>query len=96
MARKRRSFGAAFKAKVALAACRGEKTTAQLAAEFGIHAGQITAWKKQLLEGAVGLFEDGRGRRPDETAANNQELYEQIGRLKMEVEWLKKKAAELG
>jgi putative transposase len=95
MARKRRSFGAAFKAKVALAACRGEKTTAQLAAEYEVHAGQITAWKKQLLEGAVGLFEDGRGRRPDETAANNQELYEQIGRLKMEVEWLKKKAAEL-
>ncbi len=96
MARKRRSFGAAFKAKVALAACRGEKTTAQLAAEFEVHAGQITAWKKQLLEGAAGLFEDGRGRRPDETAANEQELYEQIGRLKMEVEWLKKKAAELG
>ena len=95
MARKRRSFGAAFKAKVALAACRGEKTTAQLAAEYEVHAGQITAWKKQLLEGAVGLFEDGRGRRPDEPAANNQELYEQIGRLKMEVEWLKKKAAEL-
>lgn len=95
MARKRRSFGAAFKAKVALAACRGEKTTAQLAAEYEVHAGQITAWKKQLLEGAVGLFEDSRGRRPDEPAANNQELYEQIGRLKMEVEWLKKKAAEL-
>jgi transposase len=95
MARKRRSFGAAFKAKVALAACRGEKTTAQLAAEYEVHAGQITAWKKQLLEGAVGLFEDVRGRRPDEPAANNQELYEQIGRLKMEVEWLKKKAAEL-
>jgi transposase len=95
MARKRRSFGAAFKAKVALAACRGEKTTAQLAAEFGIHAGQITAWKKQLLEGAVSLFEDGRGKRAPEDAANDQELYEQIGRLKMEVEWLKKKSAEL-
>ena len=95
MARKRRNFSGAFKAKVALAACRGEKTTAQLAAEYEVHAGQITAWKKQLLEGAVGLFEDGRGRRPDETATNNQELYEQIGRLKMEVEWLKKKAAEL-
>jgi len=94
MARKRRSFGAAFKAKVALAACRGEKTTAQLAAEYGVHAGQVTAWKKQLLEGAAGLFEDGRGKRAAE-AANDQELYEQIGRLKMEVEWLKKKAAEL-
>jgi len=90
MARKRRSFSGAFKAKVALAACRGEKTTAQLAAEFGIHAGQIAAWKKQLLEGAAGLFEDGRSQR-----ANDEELYEQIGRLKMEVEWLKKKAAEL-
>lgn len=96
MARKRRSFGAAFKAKVALAACRGEKTTAQLAAEFGVHAGQITAWKKQLLEGVAGLFEDGRSKRMAEEAANDQELYEQIGRLKMEVEWLKKKAAELG
>ena len=95
MARKRRSFGAAFKAKVALAACRGEKTTAQLAAEYEVHAGQITAWKKQLLEGAVGLFEDGRDKRSADDAANDQELYEQIGRLKMEVEWLKKKAAEL-
>jgi putative transposase len=95
MARKRRSFGAAFKARVALAACRGEKTTAQLAAEFGIHASQITAWKKQLLEGAAGLFEDGRGKRLAEDAASDEELYEQIGRLKMEVEWLEKKAAEL-
>jgi len=95
MSRKRRSFGAAFKAKVAMAACRGEKTTAQLAAEFGVHSSQIAAWKKHLLEGAIGLFEDGRGRRPDEAVANDQELYEQIGRLKMEVEWLKKKAAEL-
>jgi transposase len=96
MSRKRRSFGSAFKAKVALSACRGEKTTAQLAAEFGIHAGQITAWKKQLLAGAAGLFEDGRSKRAAADAANDQELYEQIGRLKMEVEWLKKKAAELG
>ena len=95
MSRKRRIFGGAFKAKVAFAACRGEKTTAQLAAEFGIHSGQITAWKKQLLEGVAELFEDGRGKRAAEEAANDQELYEQIGRLKMEVEWLKKKSAEL-
>ena len=94
MTRKRRVFGAAFKAKVALAAVRGDKTTAQLASEFSVHTSQVTAWKKQLLEQAVGLFEDGRTRR-DETAANEQELFEQIGRLKMEVEWLKKKAAEL-
>jgi transposase-like protein len=95
MARKRRSFSGAFKAKVALAACRGDKTTAQLAAEYEVHVGQITAWKKQLLEGAPELFEDSRGQRAADDGANDQELYEQIGRLKMEVEWLKKKAAEL-
>jgi transposase len=95
MARKRRSFSGAFKAKVALAACRGDKTTAQLAAEYEVHVGQITAWKKQLLEGAPELFEDGRSKRSAEDGANDQQLYEQIGRLKMEVEWLKKKAAEL-
>lgn len=94
MARKRRSFSGAFKAKVALSACRGEKTTAQLAAEYEVHVGQITAWKKQLLEGAAGLFDDGRSKRAIEGGADEEELYEQIGRLKMEVEWLKKKAAE--
>jgi putative transposase len=94
MTRKRRVFGAAFKAKVALAAVRGDKTTAQLASEFSVHTSQVTAWKKQLLEQAAGLFEDGRPRR-DEQTANEPELYEQIGRLKMEVEWLKKKSAEL-
>jgi transposase len=94
MTRKRRVFGAAFKAKVALAAVRGDKTTAQLASEFSVHVSQVTAWKKQLLEQAPGLFEDGRQRR-DESAADEQELYEQIGRLKMQVEWLKKKSAEL-
>ena len=58
-------------------------------------AGQVAAWKKQLLEGVAELFEDGRGKRA-EVATNEEELYEQIGRLKMEVEWLKKKAAQFG
>jgi transposase len=58
--RKRRVLGAALKARVALAAALGEKTTAQLASEFGVHASQVTAWKKLLLERAVGLFDDGR------------------------------------
>ena len=79
---------------MALAAVRGDKTTAQLASEFSVHTGQVTAWKKQLLEQAAGLFEDGRQRR-EERGTNEQELFEQIGRLKMEVEWLKKKSAEL-
>ena len=94
MSRKRKVFGAAFKAKVALATVRGDKTTAELASRFQVHASQVTAWKKQLLEQAAGLFEDARGKRKEQSATE-EELYEQIGRLKMEVEWLKKKSAEL-
>ncbi len=95
MSRKRRSFGAPLKARVALAAVRGDKTTAQLSSKFDVHANQISSWKRQLLEGAAELFEDRRGKRNREQVADEQQLYEQIGRLKMEVEWLKKKAAQL-
>lgn len=95
MSRKRRTLGASLKAKVALAAVRGDKTTAQLASQFGVHTSQVTAWKKRLLEGVPELFADGRRKRSDEQSINEEELYEQIGRLKMEVEWLKKKSAQL-
>jgi len=60
MTRERRTLGAAFKAKVALAAVRGDKTTAQLASQFGVHTSHITAWKKRLLEGVPELFADSR------------------------------------
>lgn len=95
MSRKRRTLGPALKAKVALAAVRGDRTTAQLASQFGVHTSQVTAWKKRLLEGVPELFADGRRQRKDDQTADEQELYEQIGRLKMEVEWLKKKSAQL-
>jgi transposase len=94
MARKRRRLSASLKAQVALAAARGDKTTAELASKFAVHASQVTAWKKQLLAGVPELFADGRSRQED-TSADEQELYEQIGRLKMEVEWLKKKSGQL-
>ena len=91
MARKRRKLAGKFKAKVALETVRGDRTIAQLASQFGVHGNQVSAWKRQLLERAGELFEDGRSRAEDDSA-DEQELYEQIGRLKMELEWLKKKA----
>ena len=94
MTKKRRTYGASFKARVALAAFRGDKTTAQLASKFGVHGNQISSWKKRLLEGVADIFADSH-RRKEEPSANEEELFEQIGRLKMEVEWLKKKSAEL-
>jgi putative transposase len=66
-----------------------------LASQFGVHATQISTWKQRLLEGALDLFEDRRRKQRTE-ASNEQELFEQIGRLKMEVEWLKKKSTQLG
>ena len=93
MVRKRRALGDKFKAKVALAAVRGDKTLAELASRFSIHGNQVSAWKSVLLDRAAELFEDGRKKAKQEQG-DEQELYEQIGRLKMELEWLKKKAAQ--
>jgi len=76
---KRRVYGAPFKAKVALAAAKGDRTTAQLASQFGIHTSQVTAWKKQLMAQVAELFADGRQRRPDQ-ATDEQELFEQCER----------------
>ncbi len=96
MGKKRRRFAAALKAKVAFAAIRGEKTLAELASEFEVHPNQVATWKRQLTAGAVGLFESGQPPDDKQDRVSEQELFEQIGRLKMEVEWLKKKAAQLG
>jgi transposase len=94
MRRKRRVFDRTFRAKVALAAVKGDKTLSELASQFDIHANQVSAWRKELVERAPELFEDGRRRQPEETV-DADALYAQIGRLKVELEWLKKKAAEL-
>jgi transposase-like protein len=92
MSRKRKVHGAGFKAKVALAAVKELETVSQLAGRFGIHPSQIHQWKRHLLEGAEGLFgEVGRPRKSCEQDVSQAELFEQIGRLKMELEWLKKK-----
>ena len=93
---KRRRFNSSFKARVALAAVRGEKTLSELASEFEVHGSQVTSWKRELIEGAPGVFEQGRPPDGKAEGASEEELFAQIGRLKMEVEWLKKKSAQLG
>ncbi len=88
---KRKRYSASFKAKVALEAIRGLKTTNELAAEFGVHTTQIGHWKQQALESLPEVFANHRGRSRDEDAALKDRLYQQIGRLQVELEWLKKK-----
>ena len=95
MAAKRRRIEAGVKAKVALAAVRGDRTTSQLVSAFGVHATQIGQWKKRLMEGAPELFSDDRRREVQDQDALVTELYEQIGRLQMELGWLKKKVTRL-
>jgi putative transposase len=96
MAGARKRHSASFKAKVALEAAKQTRTIAELAKAYQVHPVQISHWKKQLLDGAESLFRDGRRRDRDENQAVQAELSERIGRLNMEVEWLKKSVARFG
>ena len=91
----RRAHNGAFKAKVALEAIKGEKTLAQLSSEFGVHANQIGQWRKQVLKELPNLFFNRRKRQEREQDELISELYRQIGQLKVEVDWLKKKSQML-
>jgi putative transposase len=95
MVNMRRHHDAAFKAKVALEAIKGEKTMAQIASEFGVHPNQIRQWRRHLLEMLPGVFSDRRKHAEKNRDELEAELYRQIGQLKVEVEWLKKKSQEL-
>jgi transposase-like protein len=91
----RRGHDAAFKARVALEALKGEKTMAQLSSEFGVHANQIRQWRQKLLEEVPSVFSDRRRKQEKEGEEMTSELYRQIGQLKVELEWLKKKSLML-
>ena len=90
---KRKQHTAGFKAQVALAAVKGDRTVNELAGQYGVHPTLIHGWKKQLLAGVEEVFANGLKADGADAEAVQAELYEQIGRLKMELEWLKKKAA---
>jgi transposase-like protein len=92
---KRRGHDGAFKARVALESIKGEKTQAQLSSEFGVHANQISQWRKQALEELPTLFSDRRKKQDRDQEDLISELYRQIGQLNVELDWLKKKSQML-
>jgi transposase len=95
MAGKRKIHTPPFKAKVALAALKGDRTVNELAGQFDVHSTLIHVWKKQLLDGAEAIFSGPARPASADAEARQAELFEQIGRLKMELEWLKKKSSAL-
>ncbi len=95
MAKKRRTISPALKAKVALAAIRGEGTVAELASRFGVHPSQVAAWKKMAIEGVAESLSDGRKSKAKRDEDHEAKLYQQIGQLQFELDWLKKKSGEI-
>ena len=89
---KRKVFGAEFKAKVGLEAIRGVQTINRIAQQHGVHPVQVSQWKKEILEQAGTLFEGKRGPKAVNEYSEPERLYGEIGKLKMELDWLKKKS----
>lgn len=90
--KKRTIMSGTQKAKVALAAVKGNKTVNEIAQEFGVHPTQVGLWKKALLENAGQLFDVKRGSKATDPQNDSERLYAKIGQLNMELEWLKKKS----
>lgn len=89
---KGKRHNAQFKFQVALNAAKGTKTLSDLAGQYALHPSQISEWKSQLLKEGASIFSTTTARQQKEQEALQADLYEQIGRLQMELEWLKKKA----
>ncbi len=88
----RKSFSADFKARVALEAIKGEKSLSALASHYEVHPNQIRTWKKRLLEEVSGIFSDKRRKEKQTEEGDKAKLFEEIGRLKIENDWLQKKS----
>ena len=91
----RKTYSADFKAKVALESVKGDKSLAELAAKYEVHPTQIGQWRKVLLSGLSEVFSDKRQKQEENTEEEKARLYEEIGRLKIELDWLKKKSERL-
>ncbi len=87
----RKKYGAEFKAKVALEAIKGQRSLAEIASEFGVHPNQVAQWKKEVTDNLSGIFSGEIIRRSEEDDKLKDQLYSQIGQLKVEIDWLKKK-----
>jgi len=96
MKRERRQHSAETKAKVAVEAIRGARTVNEIAGEYGVHPNQVTQWKKQAVTGLSEVFCSGRVRQEQAESDLRDRLYEEIGRLKFELDWLKKKLGRAG
>ena len=88
----RKSFTAKFKAKVALEAVKGERSLSELASRYEVYATQIGQWRKALVEGLPDVFSDRRRKKAKNEQVEKSQLFEEIGRLKVELDWLKKKS----
>ncbi len=93
MTKRRKKHSSQFKFKVALEAIKGQITINEIASSNNIHPNQVSTWKKKLLVEGLTVFGQETAKKLEEQTAREAELFEQIGRLKMELEWLKKKAA---
>ena len=91
----RKRYDNTFKAKVVLESFKNEKTIAELASDYGVHPNQITQWRKQALEDLPTLFSSNQAKKDRVHEEEKEELLKQIGQLKVEVEWLKKKSGIL-
>lgn len=94
--RSRKRYESSFKARVALAAVRGDRTLSELSSQFGVHGTLISQWKRRLLEQVPQVFEEGIAAPAADQQGLIDELHRQIGVLNVELDWLKKKAAQFG
>ena len=92
--RMRKRYEATFKARVALAALKGDKTLSELASEYGVHGNLVSQWKRRLLSNVTRVFEEREDESQHDHQAVVEELHRQIGQLHVELDWLKKKAAQ--